>query len=172
VIVAHSLGLHLIPAELLQQADAMVLLASFGRFVPDGPEGRRLQVALRGMASELASEGAETRLHQFLVRAAAPQPFSQLPPTILEAPLNAGGRQRLQEDLDLLAATSGLPRGFPAQARCLIVEAERDAIVEPRARQDLREALPAADRLLLTGLGHALLATPWIAQVFQWIEQL
>ena len=36
VVIAHSMGVHLLPAEVLSQADAVVLLASFGRFIPEG----------------------------------------------------------------------------------------------------------------------------------------
>ncbi|MFQ6539813.1 MULTISPECIES: alpha/beta fold hydrolase [Aphanothece] len=172
VVLAHSLGPHLLPAELLHQAEAVVLLASFGRFVPLGPGGRRLRAALAGMARELQGPNPEAMLHAFLEKAAEPQPISRLPATILEAPLTAAGRQRLLEDLARLEATSGLPCGFPSQAPCLIVEAERDQIVLPQARQLLREALPEADRLELRGIGHCLLADSLVDQVIGWIEQL
>ena len=36
VVVAHSLGPHLLAPAVLEQADAVVLLASFGRFLPEG----------------------------------------------------------------------------------------------------------------------------------------
>ena len=35
-LLVSSLGSQLVPSELLQQAEAVVLLASFGRFVPKG----------------------------------------------------------------------------------------------------------------------------------------
>ena len=41
-VLVHSLGLHLLPSELWSQARAVVLLASFGTFVPPGPGGRRI----------------------------------------------------------------------------------------------------------------------------------
>lgn len=172
VLLAHSLGPHLIPIDVLRQAGAVVLLASFGRFVPEGPGGRRLRTALAGMARDLEGEAAERMLRRFLETAAAPQSFSQMPPTLLEAPLTATGRRRLQQDLARLAATDGLPDGFPSGAPCLIVEAGDDRIVVPEARQLLREALPRAERITLSGIGHALLEPSWIDQVFRWIEQL
>ena len=36
LLIAHSLGLHLLPAAVLAQADAVVLLGSFSAFVPHG----------------------------------------------------------------------------------------------------------------------------------------
>ena len=76
LVIAHSLGPHLLPASVLAQADAVLLLASFGRFVPEGPGGRRLRSAVAAMASQLAGPEANTMLQTFMERAAAPQPTS------------------------------------------------------------------------------------------------
>ena len=172
LVIAHSLGPHLLPAAVLAQADAVVLLASFGRFVPEGPSGRRLRSALAAMASQLAGPEASTMLQTFMERAAAPQPASLLPPGIANSPLAASGRQLLAEDLNMLAATAGLPPGFPLQARVLIVEGSEDQIVSPQSRQQLRNLLPAADTLVLAGVGHCLLSPALVPTVCGWIEGL
>ncbi|MCP9802652.1 alpha/beta hydrolase [Cyanobium sp. T1G-Tous] len=172
LVIAHSLGPHLLPAAVLAQADAVVLLASFGAFLPEGPGGRRLRSAVAAMASQLAGPKASAMLQTFMERAAAPQPASLLPPGIAAAPLDASGRQRLAGDLNLLAATAGLPTGFPLQARVLIVEGGEDQIVSPQARQQLRSLLPAADTLVLAGVGHCLLSPALVPTVCGWIEGL
>ena len=172
LVIAHSLGPHLLPAAVLAQADAVVLLASFGRFVPEGPSGRRLRSAVAAMASQLAGPEASTMLQTFMERAAAPQPASLLPPGIANSPLAASGRQLLAEDLNMLAATAGLPPGFPLQARVLIVEGSEDQIVGPQSRQQLRNLLPAADTLVLAGVGHCLLSPALVPTVCGWIEGL
>ena len=172
LVIAHSLGPHLLPASVLAQADAVLLLASFGRFVPEGPGGRRLRSAVAAMASQLAGPEANTMLQTFMERAAAPQPASLLLPGIAAAPIAASGRQRLAEDLNLLAATAGLPPGFPLQARVLIVEGGEDQIVSPQSRHQLRNLLPAADNLVLAGVGHCLLSPALVPTVCGWIEGL
>jgi pimeloyl-[acyl-carrier protein] methyl ester esterase len=172
VVIAHSLGPHLLPTAVLEQADAVVLLASFGRFVPAGRSGRHLRTAMAAMADQLAGSGADGMLQTFLERAAAPQSASLLPPGITSTPLAPAGRQRLDQDLALLAATKGLPEGFPAAARVLIVEGGDDQIVVPEARQLLREALPGADTLVLAGVGHCLLSPPLMTMVCGWMEGL
>ena len=172
LVIAHSLGPHLLPAAVLAQADAVVLLASFGAFVPEGASGRRLRSAVAAMASQLAGPEASTMLQTFMERAAAPQPTSLLVPGVAATPLDASGRQRLAEDLNLLAATTGLPPGFPRQARVLIVEGGEDQIVNPQARQQLRSLLPAADTLVLAGVGHCLLSPALMPTVCGWIEGL
>jgi pimeloyl-[acyl-carrier protein] methyl ester esterase len=172
VVIAHSLGLHLLPTAVLEQATAVVLLASFGRFVPEGRGGRRLRHALAAMAHQLAGPQAEAMLEAFRERAAAPQPASLLPPGITAEPLGERGRHQLEKDLELLTTTAGLPSGFPPQARVLIVEGGEDQIVIPEARQLLRDALPAADTLALAGVGHCLLSPALEPLVCGWIEGL
>jgi len=172
VVIAHSLGLHLLPTPVLERADAVVLLASFGRFVPEGREGRRLRHAMTAMAHQLGGPQAEAMLKTFQQRAAAPQPTSLLPPGITAEPLSDRGRHQLEEDLQLLTSTAGLPAGFPPQARVLIVEGGEDQIVVPEARQLLRNAVPTADTLVLAGVGHCLLSPALDPLVCGWIEGL
>ncbi|MCP9775244.1 alpha/beta fold hydrolase [Cyanobium sp. WAJ14-Wanaka] len=172
VVIGHSFGPHALPAELLAQADAVVLLASFGRFVPEGRPGRRLESALAVMADQLRGQGAEAMLQAFLAKAAFPADPGLLPHTLLEQPLGARGREKLQADLALLGATGGLPTGFPKGARVLIVEAGQDQIVAQESRQALRESLPHADWLLFQNAGHCLLETPVLAMVMGWLEAL
>jgi pimeloyl-[acyl-carrier protein] methyl ester esterase len=72
----------------------------------------------------------------------------------------------------VLAASSGLPEGFPSGVPVLIVEAGADAIVAPEARLQLRQLLPDADLVLLPGAGHSLLDGSLLPQVFAWIDRL
>lgn len=172
VVIAHSLGPHLLPTAVLERANAVVLLASFGRFVPDGSSGRRLRTAITAMADQLGGNGAEAMLQAFLERAAAPQSATLLPPGVTSTPLAAAGRHQLGQDLALLATTTGLPEGFPLAARVLIVEGGDDQIVVPEARQLLRQALPGADTLVLAGVGHCLLSPALVTTVCGWLEGL
>jgi pimeloyl-[acyl-carrier protein] methyl ester esterase len=171
VLIAHSLGPHLLPPALLGSADAVVLLASFGRFLPPGPEGQRLATTLQAMAAQLQQEQtARAMLLSFLTLAAAPAAAAGLPPGPAAGPLGPLQRQRLRDDLGLLARCDGLPSGFPARAPVLIVEAAADAIVLPPVRRLLREALPRATVAELAGAGHSLLECPVVATVLRWLE--
>jgi len=196
VVIGHSLGPHLLPASLLAAADGVVLLASFGRFVPTDREGRRLRMALERMAAPLSQStgppsppvtpgpepeaqpeqreaavaaGAQAMLRAFLAEAAAPDPVNLMPPGPADQPPGAESRQRLLRDLELLGRTTGLPAGFPEGAKLLIVEAEQDRIVPPRSRAALREALPSAEVISMAGAGHALLQAPVIPAVLEWL---
>lgn len=172
VLIAHSLGQHLLPAEVLAAADAVVLLASFGRFVPEGANGRRLRTALAGMRSALTDSPARATamLRTFLGEATAPVPLEALPCTILDQPLQPEGLGQLLADLQVLEASTGLPEAFPHRAPCLIVEAGADRVVASQASAALRQSLPQADHLVLQGAGHALLATPVVPMVMGWIS--
>jgi len=172
VVIAHSMGVHLLPAEVLAQADAVVLMASFGRFIPKGKGGRRLRLAVEAMAEQLLSDRAETMLGDFLAQAAAPADPALLSPTPFEAGLSAIGRQRLSHDLDALSHTCGLPDGFPQQARVLLVEAGADQIVAREATEALAACLPHADRIVLEGAGHCFLGSPVLPMAMAWLEPL
>jgi pimeloyl-[acyl-carrier protein] methyl ester esterase len=171
LVIGHSLGPHLVPSDVLCRAEAIVLLASFGTFAPPGREGRRSRAALARMAACLDEEArAQAMLTNFMQRVAEPQSPDLLPPGPPDGPLDAASRERLRTDLDRLARCSGLPEGFPRDARVLIVEAEEDRIVEPAALVLLRGALPDADVITLPGVGHALLAGNVIESVVSWVE--
>jgi len=172
VVIGHSLGPHLLAPELLAEADAVVLLASFGRFVLPGREGRRVQTALAAMAEALQSPQAEGMLHTFLGEAAAPAPISALPCTILEAPLSVPGRQRLLADLALLERCEQLPKALAPGLPCLIVEAGADRIVGPETRAELRRERPGATVIHYPEAGHCLLNTPLLPDISAWIASL
>jgi len=171
ILIAHSLGPHLVATEILRESSTIVLLASFATFVPPGRAGRRGRAALAGMAASLGEEErARAMLTNFMMKVAEPQSSDRLPTGPLDGALDETNLARLRADLDLLARCDGLPDGFPSGARVLIVEAEEDRIVEPAARTLLREALPAAEVIALPGVGHGLLASDVIGRVVAWVE--
>lgn len=172
LVIGRSLGPHMVPGDVLAQADVVVLLASFATFVPPGREGRRTRAALAGMAACLEDKTrARAMLETFTARVAEPQAPDLLPRGPLDGQLDETNRTRLREDLELLGRANGLPAGFPRSARVLIVEGEQDRIVEPEARKLLREALPEAEVISFPGTGHALLGCDVVARVVEWVEK-
>ncbi|MDP6195762.1 MAG: alpha/beta hydrolase [Prochlorococcaceae cyanobacterium ETNP18_MAG_17] len=175
VVISHSLGPHLLASEVLRQATDLVLLASFGRFLPKGPASRALRTGLRGMQERLGSTDESAMLQAFLARAAQPSPISAIPAGPIQQGLSLNGRKQLQTDLELLIKTDGLPAGLPAKARVLVVEAEQDSIVVPAARTSLIDALlkhlkSPPCHWKLPDAGHALLVPGLIERVHDWLE--
>ena len=169
LVIAHSLGVHLLPTNVLSQADAVVLLASFGAFVPPDRAGRRVRAALAAMAAKLCDEeSARGMLHQFLANAADPQPVELMP----QGPLDDESLDlaKLRQDLDLLQSCQGLPAEFPRGAGVLLIDATGDKIVAPEARALLRSSLPGAKLVQFESAGHALLGTDVIGPVVDWVK--
>ncbi len=176
VVIAHSLGPHLLPDAVLAHATDVVLLASFSRFVPQGAKGRALKTGLKGMRRCLGSDAEAEMLTNFLRRAAAPSPADGLPRGPIHEGLSHEGRQRLTDDLDQLIASAALPPGLQASSRVLVVEAEQDAIVVPAARQELRDAIQTrlqhpAEHWFMPGSGHALLVPDLLMRIQRWLDQ-
>ena len=183
-LICHSLGVHLVPPEVLAASEAVVLLASFGRFVPPGAAGRPLRIALAGMAAELQESGdeltdslkAQQLLQRFLRKVLGPgagagvQAGDGAPPGPADQPIGAAGRDRLRCDLELLGRLTALPASFPRQVPVLLLEAADDPIVHPAARDRLRQELPHAQVKLLAGLGHAMGDPALIPLVFDWLQ--
>ena len=172
VLLASSMGIHLMDEALLASAEAVVLLASFGRFVPQGLPGTKLRLQLAAMDQYLQRGDVAGLFARFRVEVAAPLPVECLPEGLPPEAVSADGIQRLRDDLTRLGQVQGLPPTFPQHIPVLNVEAAEDHIVHPRSRQALRQALPTADHLLLPGCGHALLDESLIPQVVTWLEQL
>ena len=176
VVIAHSLGPHLLPDAVLAQATDVVLLASFSRFVPEGPKGRALKTGLKSMRRCLGSDAEAEMLTTFLRRAAAPSPPDGLPRGPIQEGLSIEGRQRLSDDLDRLIASAELPLGLQDTTRVLVVEAAQDSIVVPAARQELRDALQTrlqhpAEHWCLSDSGHALLVPDLLIRIQRWLDQ-
>lgn len=169
VVIGHSLGPHLLPPEVWEQATCAVWLASFAAFVPEGRAGRSTRAALQAMGQRIAAGDSTALLRDFFREAAAPHPPSALPMGPLEQGINPLGQQRLLEDLHVLQQTAGLPMGYPAAARVLIVEAADDRIVHPSSRAALRALLPQAQVWSLEPAGHCLLDPDLPKRVLEWI---
>ncbi|TGG93782.1 MAG: alpha/beta hydrolase [Aphanocapsa feldmannii 277cV] len=170
VLLLHSMGPHLLDPARYRAAEAVVLMASFGRFVPEGVDGQPVRKAIETMAGLLAAEEDETLFTAFREAVAAPQPLEMLPPGVESAGLNRQGRQRLSEDLALLERLEALPAAFPRQVPVLLVQPQDDAVVHPLAQRSLWEALPQAELLAIAGCGHGLLSAMLIPAVCDWLE--
>ena len=173
ILLGHSLGPHLLEPQLWASATAVVLLASFAAFVPEGRSGRPLRTALAGMAGQLRAGNGEAMLRQFLGQVASPFPPERLPHGPLEQGLGRVGADRLLADLELLAATTDLPGGLrdaaPHQLPVLIVEAADDQIVCAASREQLKARLPEATVITLPRAGHGLLGAGVSTAVLNWI---
>lgn len=176
VLIAHSLGWHLVPSSTLAQTDELILLASFGRFVPAGRAGRRLITGLEGMTRSLQDGDGIAMLERFFAQVAHPLPASALPPNrLLHDGLTPIGRDRLEADLHYLATTQGLPRGRPDHARILVVQGGADAVVTTATHQALLKdlddhGLRDIGHYNPPGWGHALITPAVLDQVVPWLD--
>lgn len=156
VIVAHSLGAHLLAAELLAEADLLVLIGGFRHFhgdeARDGVLSRR---HLQRMGRRLAEEPAAL-VADFYRDCQAPF----LPPAAAE--INVA---RLAADLRLLDGSELDLALLAALPRVLLLHGRQDRIVPWRRAAQLEERLPNATLALAEEGGHGL---PFTAAAWCW----
>ena len=177
VLIAHSLGWHLIPESTLEQTNELILLASFSRFIPESRAGRRLKTGLDGMTRSLRDGKGIAMLERFFEQVAHPLASSALPANKLVLKgLTSVGRDRLQADLHRLAVTHGLPSGRPDHARILLIHGGSDAVVTAETHQCLLRDLAHQGIHDLShcgdpNWGHALVTPAVLAKVMVWLQQ-
>ena len=175
VIIGHSLGPHLLDDKVLGQATDVVLLASFGRFIPQGAAGCALRTNLLAMESLLGTNRESAMIKGFLKRAAKPLPLSSLTPGAEQHGLSEEGRQQLRQDLLNLCKIKDPPAGLLPTIRALVVDGAEDAIVSPSTRQELLDRLreqlsKPPEHWLLPGVGHALICPELVDPILHWLE--
>ena len=152
----------------------MVLLGSFSAFVPSGRAGRAVAAALQGMQAALGTDQELAMLDRFLDKAASPHTRSALPPSPLLKGLTVLGRQRLNQDLELLTQCRTLPLGWPGDVPVLVVQGERDAVVHAASAQQLIDDLEHQPTTLHrdAAWGHALITPAVLSVVQRWLGAL
>mgnify|MGYP001200217880 CR=1 FL=1 len=174
-VIAHSLGIHLLDRKVLSEATDIVLLCSFGRFIPPCRENRAIKIGLQGMRKTIGTKQEITMINNFIKKAYYPQFLTSNDKRYLSKAITPEGSEILLKDLDLLINTNGLPPGFPKDARVLAIESEQDAIIHQGTKVALIEDL---NKLLLhrpthwimSNQGHMLFSSQIDAQILEWLE--
>jgi hypothetical protein len=162
IVVAHSLGLHLLDESTLARADAVMAINSFLQFYPRDPkEEKRSKRVIKTMRDKF-SQSPDMVLRQFWENCFFPE-SSHLPITwwagdsgtsAANAPLPFINLQQLSVDLQLLDEHFLSPALLKGKTVVNVLSA-RDKIVAPDAASYIGEALTEALTFCLDGCGHA-----------------
>ena len=174
-VIGHSLGPHLLSSEILEEATDIVLLGSFSRFLRQGKRDRLMEASLKAMQKHIGTKLEQQMLSSFLEKAIYPDKPKKLPVGPITKGLSPDGRKKLQEDLNLLINTNGLPTGLPRKARVLVIEGKEDSIIDPSTRlrllKDLQKHLYCPPtHWQFSNTGHSLLIPGLIKRVQNWLE--
>ena len=147
IVLAHSLGLHLLPSQLCAAAELIVVISGFRSFhSPCDRQARRSRRMVEQMIARLEREPAAL-LADFYARCGVP-PDSRWPESI-----DADG---LHRDLQLLQESVLELAAIPAAAQVLILHGSRDRVVPVERAEELRELLPNSALAIVAEAGHAL----------------
>lgn len=154
VVVAHSLGLHFVPDEVLRECDMLVLVGAFLGFHPPDEIGRkRSQRILKLMKAKLQHDSLRL-VQDFWTDCynLDDKRVQLLPPGHVDA-------DRLEQDLDFLDSNEihiGALEGIPT---VLVVNAGMDRIVHPSRLHELQSFVDEDKFFFLEDAPHAVAFT-------------
>lgn len=157
VIFVHSYGLHLCPAEQLQQADALIIFASFSDFHPEPANLRkRSQQILQQMITQWQANPALV-LENFKVKCYHPQPWTKSVQAKTDSKTDSGQfSDRLLQDLMHLNSSVLDLAVLQTIPRIVIFQGGSDRIVTPARGKALAQHLPTSQYFEIAAAGHAL----------------
>ena len=147
IVLAHSLGLHLLSPQLCAAAELIVVLSGFHSFHSScARQARRSRRTVGQMLVRLEREPVAL-LADFYARCSAP-PDSRWPRAI-----DIGS---LRRDLQLLQESVLELTVIPAAAQVLILHGSRDRVVPVERAEELNELLSNSELAIVAEAGHAL----------------
>lgn len=155
IVLAHSLGLHLLSPQLWAAAELIVVINGFRSFhSPCDRKARRSRRTVEQMLARLEREPVAL-LADFYARCSSP---SDSDSTELAEVRWSGtvDTDSLRRDLELLQGSVLELSAIPAAAQVLILHGSRDRVVPVERAEELRELLPNSALAIVAEAGHAL----------------
>ena len=147
IVLAHSLGLHLLSPQLCAAAELIVVISGFRSFHSAcARQARRSRRTVEQMLARLEREPAAL-LADFHTRCGTPSDNRW------SGTIDADG---LRRDLQLLQESVLELAAIPATAQVLILHGSRDRVVPVERAEELRELLPNSALAIVAEAGHAL----------------
>lgn len=164
IVVAHSLGLHLVPEEILKKTDLLVLAGAFSYFHNgDAMEQKRSRRTVNIMLEKLNIDALAV-LDDFYSNCYKPLLTSQM---LLMRKTDNINVDLLTEDLELLNTNHFDLSKIRQIPNILILQGSEDCIVTPAQSQTLHQELKGSSIVLFEGAGHSLplthVAPAWIS---------
>lgn len=155
IVLAHSLGLHLLPPQLCAAAELIVVISGFRSFhSPCDRKARRSRRTVEQMLARLEREPAAL-LADFYARCGAPSDSDSTELAEVRCPGTVDA-DSLRRDLQLLQESVLELAAIPAAAQVLILHGSRDRVVSVERAEELRELLPNSALAIVAEAGHAL----------------
>lgn len=153
VVVAHSLGLHLLSEKVLEEADLIVLISSFVAFHSDTPEESRRSRKLVSRMLQKLTTAPQAVLADFYKNCYSP--FSDHT-SVLPGDGSQLNEALLLADLKLLDEHAFEVSAMPSAATLLVLHGDKDEIVDIEAIDEIRTVRSINRCITISGAGHAL----------------
>lgn len=154
IVVAHSLGIHLLPPQVVSQASLVVAIGAFLSFHSGDPlSQRRSKRTLRLMRERLDNEPMAV-LDDFFGNCYKPLATRQL--LVHKRTPGRLAVRRLVEDLDTLNNAELDASLLSKAGQVLILHGTEDHVVPAAQAHELNMTVPASHLIMFEGAGHAL----------------
>lgn len=147
VIFAHSYGLHWVPKETLNQADALFMFASFHKFIPDNPEQKKYVMKVLDAMINKIEHQPYTLLDEFWKKSQKPE-FVKMERVIRDIKM-------LKEDLEHLFHTDISIPDITNKKIVMLEAADDEIFVNSHMKEFLEHHKTRIKYKMMDGLGHA-----------------
>jgi len=137
VALCHSLGIHLIEKEILEEASHIVLINSFFNFIPKNNESKIMIKTLRRMERKINNHEVRSMLEEFIIRSFMPNQVDITFKSFFNLNAKQINLRSLLKDFQKLYLQQNTFNLFSKYAEVLIIKSKNDFILKEYASNEI-----------------------------------
>ena len=141
MVLCHSLGLHLIQENLLNEASHIVFINSFHNFLPSTKKRNFIYRSLKRMENKIKSSKTENMLKEFIHRSFSPNNMTINFQNMFYKNLRGLNNNLLLNDLKKLYTDKNSLKSFDKNCNVIIINSKNDLILDQDSSDDFIELL-------------------------------
>ena len=141
MVLCHSLGLHLIQRNLLDEATHIVFINSFINFLPSGKKRDLVYKSLKRMEKKIKSFEAEIMLKEFIRRSFSPNNMTINFKNMFYKNLECLNNNLLLSDLKKLYTDTNSFESFEKNCNVIVINSKNDLILDQDSSNNFIELL-------------------------------
>ena len=141
MVLCHSLGLHLIQGNILDEATHIVLINSFINFLPSGKKKDLIYKSIKRMEKKIKSFETEIMLKEFIRRSFSPNNMTINFKNVFYKNLECLNNNLLLNDLKKLYTDTNSFKSFEKNCNVIVINSKNDLILDQDSSNNFIELL-------------------------------